>query len=708
MTATLTSPELRGTEQVRDPLLQVWLGVMLPFAYATWWFGSVTGELCDYGDDTGDARLSAASARHATLGMLAGWVTVVPAVVVMMNTARRVQHAEGGERSISDVVVAVAIGQAVALGCVLAGWAILVPAALLGSAVAVMGRLQPRLNALWEASGALPVREVDEEPRAIPLVPDTFTRWWNRRSETVQENLGGGGLLALASVAVWGCLELGYFLAAEDRTGRFAGVVTAVCLVALLVGASIAIGAALRRLAAGRPDVSLDRTAVGMLLLSAITAAAWLWAVRPLFHGLLMPLYQWPLVTWIPLAVGLLFTGALAVAGRLRTGIVWRSLVTVAVWALFMLLLPGWQGHALYAATRYVPTGLPQTTQPRLLPKVAALGFASNANLHDAHLVVDPASDRLVWSAEEAYGSPRSGPSQRIVALALDSVTGTREEVAHGFDPAVSRVGPGSLQWRAYDRHWFTRVQDAVIVPGANGEAVAIAPYLRYTGFPVRHPVWAGVYVYHQDGRMEDLTPQQALARPELAGSGRLYPERLARAVAAAYGYKSGAGAVWMGRPRTRITDPPGNPQPYLTNLGDHEERWVTVAQDAHDSRMTAAVFLTDGASGVTRVWTPPRGTRLLSNAGAVAITKRLPLQWDIEPDNSGDVWLRKVVEPTPVFARGRLYYLLSIVANQDYLTTPEPVEETVVVDAVTRRIVKQYDDGDPGTSKSLMTFLGG
>ena len=67
---------------------------------------------------------------------------------------------------------------------------------------------------------------------------------------------------------------------------------------------------------------------------------------------------------------------------------------------------------------------------------------------------------------------------------------------------------------------------------------------------------------------------------------------------------------------------------------------------------------------------------------------------------------MRKAVEPTPVFAKGHLYYLVSIVANPDYVDTPEPVEETVVVDAVKRRVVKQYDDGDPATSESLMAFF--
>jgi hypothetical protein len=698
MTATLSeAPELRGRDRVRDSVGEVIAAALLPFVYVTWWFGRVTRELRALGRDCGDVRLSTASSTRAYLGMTFGWILVVPAMVVIVSTARRVQHAEractGTERPVTGVVAAVVALQVAGLAGGLAGFAILVPFALLLSGIVAVAILQPRLNEIWESSATLPVRE--SEPDAIPLVPPSWTRAWNRASghEWVESIAALAGVLAVlgAGAAVG---ALGQFLAAEDRTGIFAGVVTAVCLTALLVGASLLIGSALRRLAERRrAPIAPDGVVVAVALLSAVTAAAWLWDARPAFHGLLMPLYQWPLVTWIPLVLGLVFTAVLAAAGRGRAGIVWRVPVTVAVWCVLMMLLPGWQGRALYDATVYVPTGLPRTTQPRLLPKVAALAFASDASLHDAHLVVDPSSDRLVWSAEEAGGAPRSGRSQGVVALPLDRVGGRSHAVAGGFDPAVSRVGPGSLQWHAYDRHWLTRVQDAVLVPGADGDAVAVAPYLRYTGFPVRRPVWAGVYVYHQDGRMEDLTPQQALARPELARSGRLYPERLARAVADA-------------DPRTEISDPSGNPQPYLTNLGDNEERWVTVGHPADDDSTASAVYLTDGATGRMGVWTPPRGTRLLSNAGAAALTHRLPLEWETTDDDGDDVWVRKVVEPTPVFASGRLYYLVSIVPNHDYVDTSLPVEKTVVVDAARRRIAKRFDNADPEVSAALLDFF--
>jgi hypothetical protein len=314
-----------------------------------------------------------------------------------------------------------------------------------------------------------------------------------------------------------------------------------------------------------------------------------------------------------------------------------------------------------------------------------------------------------VWSGEREADALQSRASDHVFAQPLDRVDGTMAPVARGFTPPASRVMVGSLQWRAYDRHWFTRVQDAVIVPLGTSRAVAIAPYIGYRGFPVRHPYWAGVYVYHQDGRMEDLSPRQAMGRPELARSGRLFPETLARDIAEAHGYRNGARAVIDDAARTEISDPPGNPQPYLTNLGDGRVRWVTVAHPAGDRSTISAVFLTDSSTGATDIWRPPHGTRLLSNTGAADLVWKLPLEWTGCCDSDdNDWWLRKVVEPTPVFSRGRLYYVVHVVPNPDHLATGEPVDETVVVDAERGRIVQQYDDADPTARDALRRFFRG
>jgi hypothetical protein len=457
---------------------------------------------------------------------------------------------------------------------------------------------------------------------------------------------------------------------------------------------------------------------LGLLAVGGVAALVVLWLIRPLVHWPVMLLYQYPLLTWIPVLLGVLAGVGLAQGLRLagwkdRRRRTWGTRVGWAVgllsFVLFFVMLPSWQGRSLYEHTPYEEgASLPATTQPRLLPKAAAERYGDREDLKQAHLAVDPETNDLVWTAEKAPGWIPRGRSQGIAMMNLDALEGTaRQFPGEAFDPAVSRIGPGSIRWNAYERHYFTRMRDPVIVPLPNGEVVAIAPYTGYKGFPVRRPYWKGVYVYHQDGRMEDLTPQQALARPELVRSGRLFPEEQARDLAEAYGYKKGAGAVLSDDSRTQIDDPEGNPQPYLTNLGDGRIKWVTVGHPPDDDKTINAVFLTDAASGETQVWKPPPGTKLLSNQGAAKLARGLDREWDrrVCCDSDGDSytdWVRRVVEPRPVFSRGRFYYLVSIEPNPDYLNTREPIESTVLVDAQTRRIVRIFDHDDPEADDAL------
>jgi hypothetical protein len=710
----------------------VGLAVLLHGYYLIWWQLRVTAELRAFGRHREDRSLSSA---RAFLAMTVGWVLIIPAMVQLVRTARRVQRCEQLAFEAADsvrVVVGAVMGfELIALlAAVVAGSAVLIPVAILAAGVVEIAALQPRLNRLWRAEGpavALGVPPV--KPERLPLVPPGLRapaagRWaarsgWRQGVLTVLACLLG---LVIAVAVLFSVYELTRLLIAEDRTGAVSGALTTAVLIGSVVGLSALVGFWLRCLVDGRAARAWasrrtqDSAVVTVAALGLVVAPIWLWGARPLFHGVLMPFYQWPVATWIPIVLGMLFTAICVpvgvVFGRgagagLRAGILWRAPVTAGLWLVLIVLLPGWQGHALYEATLYMPGALPATTQPRLLPKAAAAAYAADTSLHNPHLVIDPSSGVLVWSAELAQGDLRRGPSEGFATLPLDRVDGTEQVQEGGFRLAVSRVGPGSLQWRAYDRHFFTRVQDAVIVPLPGGGAVAVAPYIGYRGFPIRHPYWAGVYVLHQDGRLEDLSPGQALARPELVASGRLFPERLARAIAAAYGYRTGAGAVWTNRPRTEIGDASGNPQPYLTNLGAGQVDWVTVTHPAGNDKTVAAILMTNASTGATTVWTPPRGQKILSNTGAAALVRGLPLQWDDCCDGNGDpYWLRKVVEPTPVFANGKLYYLVSVIPNTQYLATPQPVDQTVIVDAQQATIVGQYDHSDPNADADIRAFF--
>jgi hypothetical protein len=105
-------------------------------------------------------------------------------------------------------------------------------------------------------------------------------------------------------------------------------------------------------------------------------------------------------------------------------------------------------------------------------------------------------------------------------------------------------------------------------------------------------------------------------------------------------------------------------------------------------------------------VWRAPPGRRLLSNAGAAAEVRRLPLEWERCCDDNGDATaIRTVTEPRPVFARGQLYYLVSVVPIND-LVTVQPVDRTVLIDAAERAVVDQYDHADPEAGARLQAFF--
>jgi hypothetical protein len=105
-------------------------------------------------------------------------------------------------------------------------------------------------------------------------------------------------------------------------------------------------------------------------------------------------------------------------------------------------------------------------------------------------------------------------------------------------------------------------------------------------------------------------------------------------------------------------------------------------------------------------VWHAPPGQRPLSNEGAAKLARTLDLEWDHCCDaNGASTRLRYVSEPRPVFARGRFFYVVSILPEID-LKTPQPVDHTVVIDAQQRRIVKVVDHADRDADRELRPFF--
>ncbi len=488
-----------------------------------------------------------------------------------------------------------------------------------------------------------------------------------------------------------------------------------------------------------RPSTWLRLIALGLTVALLYYTAAW--------HFVSLFIWRNPMLTWLPIvafyAIGFLWglaavllrggglplasattgaTGTAAPSGEgarglggddfsmLRAAFSARGGV-VAGLVVFLIGL----GVTIFAAPKVplaeidysVVERLPETTQPRLLPRTSVDDDPDFDDTREVHLVRDPRSGELIWTGEwrsSLLGKASGGYAYK----SLSTIQGHSEIIQGGFDHSVGGWTPGTLRSSAFVDHPFSAVQYPVVTPlagdGASGDAViAIAPYLGYNGFPFRYPYLAGVLVYHADGELEDLSPEAAASRDELASSGRLFPEKLARAQAEALA----ASEKFEGK----IVDGDDNKQPYLTAISAERAVWVTVINEDSRNGAVKAVVLADSTTGQTDVWTPPPGSSLISTERAVNTARALPLQWEERRccDSDGNyqtVKLREVVEPRLVFKAGKPYYLVSIVPTDELVLNRE-IEYTLLLDATTGETIEQFDHVDsPEADKRLEAFF--
>ena len=240
-------------------------------------------------------------------------------------------------------------------------------------------------------------------------------------------------------------------------------------------------------------------------------------------------------------------------------------------------------------------------------------------------------------------------------------------------------------------------------------------PYLEYKGILIRRPVLGGVFVVAPDGKIEDLEPEEAARRPELAETGRVFSDTQARRIQEAYQYKGGLWNAWfVHENQTRITDTETNRQPYLVDFGAAGlgTQWVSVAEPYGRAFAASAIFLTDATTGKTRIWRVPARTSLSGNRRALQAVRAVSIPGidfgDGGPNATGSGNFR-VVEPRPVFvksgqsgAAGRLVYLTSIIPKE-----ANSVSKTVVVDAETNKLVAIFDnDRDPQAEAKTLTYI--
>ena len=293
------------------------------------------------------------------------------------------------------------------------------------------------------------------------------------------------------------------------------------------------------------------------------------------------------------------------------------------------------------------------------------------------------------------------------MSVAADSsAPGLRQSGAR-YD-ADFRYGPGmritdNIRWQVYKKKCFScDVAEMTGVPARSGPVV-IAPYIRYEGnWFVRRPTFGGVYVVHADGRIEDLSPQEAARSALVRESGRLFPEKLARRMADAYKFKRGIwNRLFIHTAQLDVAHTEKNPQPFLQDFGRIGPQWVTTLKPRGRTFTTAGVMTTDAISGKTRVWLAARGQSLLGNQRALDIVRGESFPGivfsDEDSERGGDF---RAVEPRQVFPGGRLQFLVTIIPGSSNRSTM-----SVIVDAQRQEVAAKFP-ASPAGDAELVKYL--
>lgn len=457
----------------------------------------------------------------------------------------------------------------------------------------------------------------------------------------------------------------------------------------------------------------------------AVVVLVVLWLTRPIWHGFALFLWTAPIVWLLPLA--LLGVGALllrrsqrswATLDDLRSGVrppPWLIGFPVAAFLVFVfgasLSGPLVQRAIVKHTTYEAIPGLPAGGKVRLVPRDVAEVNASSAFNSPTETLTNfrivNGERGLAWTAlRTPQGVFRvfTKKSQGIVEL-------DAEQTARSLRPTDAELefAPGlqitdSLRWQLLKRRFLVSLEEPVGIATPDGPRLLV-PYLEYKGLLIRRPVLGGVFVVSPDGTIEDLEPEEAARRPELARSGRVFPDTQARRIQEAYQYKRGLWNAWfVHEDQTRITDTEVNRQPYLVDFGEDGigTQWVSVAEPYGRAFAASAIFLTDATTGRTRIWRVPERTSLSGNRRALQAVKAVSIPGVDFGDATPGSGNFQVVEPRPVFVDGRLVYLTSIIPN-----SANAVSKTVIVDAETNKLVAIFDnDRDPQAEEKTLRYI--
>lgn len=449
-----------------------------------------------------------------------------------------------------------------------------------------------------------------------------------------------------------------------------------------------------------------------------IPLLAVLWFFRTWWHGIVMLVYAYPVLWEALLFWWLLHRVVLrrmnwrrAMAARDGNGS-WLWVISASLLALLLalgVLASTWaRGYDLATSLSYQKLDrLPESAvDVRLMPAEVAFRYAKDSlqlsqyRLGTAGIVL--LDGKLTW----AYPLTPDGliikfTKKNAGLMAVDATTQEKNARVVWQDLAV---GEGmqltdNLWWRLYRRRYFVDTEAPYYLV-RQGQVFTVVPAIGYRyrlgpGFPYTVPYFAGVFLVDAGGKVDLLTPAQALEHPALKGN-RVFPERLARTYVDAYQYHLGVwNRLFLHQDQPQIQDVERaegetNRQPFLMATSEGLQ-WFVATEPYGESHGVFKVFLVDAATGEIGLYELPPDRTLTGPVRALDYVRRANPVVD---------WSRfELVEPLPFIRDGVLYWKLAVIptdgagiAYQAFVDS----RNNDVVEAETDAQVRAFVQGQP------------
>lgn len=359
------------------------------------------------------------------------------------------------------------------------------------------------------------------------------------------------------------------------------------------------------------------------LFVLIIEMIALIFMTRPWYHGLAMWIYKNPaFFEFIVILMILLIIGTIA-AFKTNHPVIFVivGIIIINIGIIFTIQ------SSLYpkchiAATLdieyidYLPSM--NSSFVRITPLKVATRYALDACKYPQHTPAEP-PDVIIYNSTPYWSfllvpdglinvykiKPKGG-------IFVDMTTSAKvtEVIEQEFKFAPGLKIEDDVFWQIYKKKYFIETEKAKVIP-YEGKLYLAIPYIIYEKhfhFPIWYkvPKWGGVFLVNQDGKIDDLSPEEALNHPVLEGQA-IFPEKLARYYIDALRYWKAKISYWQGiwnvfiyhENEIEITDvsEQGNKQPFLLKT-EEGLKWVISVEPYGRAYGMYRVYFIDARTG--------------------------------------------------------------------------------------------------------------